>query len=101
MSKNRLYTLSYFRKRLFENEINSAKIIDQFSENDPRQWCILIDPKKKNFICTCYKLSTTDFWFSIQTKEYSNYSVRTFSMEVVIDTLKALIEGNQSNSISI
>lgn len=91
MAKNNLYTLSYFRKRLFENEIKSIKLIDHYSADDNRKWTILIYPNDKNILCTCHKImNDKTFWFTLQTKSLMNYVIKTKSMDVMIDTLKLI-----------
>jgi hypothetical protein len=92
MPNNNLYTLSYFRKRLKENDIKSVKLVNKFSDDDTRYWTILISPSFRNLICTCYKFPDGNFHFSIQTKNYTNYEIKTKSMEVIVKTVSLLIE---------
>ena len=96
MPNNKLYTLSYFRKRLKESDISSIKLIERYEESDPRYWTILISPSQKNLICTCYKFPNGDFHFSIQTSNYTNYEIKTKSMEVINKTVLALIEEKEN-----
>ena len=94
-SKNKLYTLSYFRKRLKNSSISSLRLINKYSKNDSRYWTILIDPSKKNLLCTCYKDSPIDYYFSVQTENVPHFVIKTESMEVVINNIKELIGFNE------
>lgn len=61
---NKLYTLSYFRKRLFAAGIESKILIRSFPEGDKRYWMISIF-KDKCILCTCYKTGqdySFEFW---------------------------------------
>lgn len=91
MSKNKLYTLSYFRKRLKDKEISSVRLINKYCDDDVRYWTILIDPGNKNIICTCFKHNIEDFYFSLLTAKYTNFEVKTKSMDIIIDSLLNLI----------
>jgi hypothetical protein len=87
MSTNKLYTLSYFRKRLLDSKIKSRIIIDKFSDNDSRYWSIIIDPNKSNIACTCYKKSSDEFKFMFQIPNGNTVSLKTLSMDVIINTI--------------
>lgn len=89
--KNKIYTLSYFRKRLLDNNIPSIRLINSFEKDDPRYWMILICPGKNNIICTCYKTSPDKFFFKFNTKT-REFQLEALSMEVVIDLLKKQTE---------
>ena len=89
MAKNNLYTLSYFRKRLFENDIKSIRLVDKYFPEETRRWTILMYPNDKNVLCTCYK-DNNEFWFVLQTKTQSNYIIRTKSMNIIIDAVSTL-----------
>ena len=41
---NKLYTKSYFIKRLIEKHFFVTKIVDQYTKNDTRYWTILVNP---------------------------------------------------------
>ncbi len=89
--KNKIYTLSYFRKRLVENDISSVRLINSFETDDTRYWMILISPGKQNIICTCYRSSPDRFFFKLNTKK-GDLQIHTLSMEVLITELKHIIE---------
>lgn len=97
MSKNKLYTLSYFRKRLNDKTISSVRLINKYNDNDVRYWTILIDPGKKNIICTCFKNGPDDYYFSLLTDRYTNFEVKTKSMDIIIDSLLNLINIESNN----
>ena len=94
--KNKLYTLSYFRKRLKENNIKSVRLINKFADDDDRYWTILISPNHKNIICTCYK-TDSEYFFNFHTSKYFKYQIKTQSMEVIIKTMEALIKDETPN----
>lgn len=95
-NKNKLYTLSYFRKRLRDSGITSKILIDSYTETDQRYWTISIDPSKK-IICTCFKYTENDviqfnFNFSDGNQNLPiDRNIKTESMNVIIDELKKII----------
>lgn len=94
MPKNNLYTLSYFRKRLREENIFSDILNIKYSNNDKRYWTININPQTgDNILVTCIK-TEDDYWFKLCTKENQNMTVKTKSMESFIQIIKDIIVGN-------
>lgn len=86
--KNNIYTLSYFRKRLFESGISSKILINKF-ERSPRYWMCSIYPDIQ-LICTCFK-HEKDFWLSFsdgKNRLSIDHIIKTESMNVIIDWLK-------------
>ena len=53
--KNNIKTLGYFIKRLKDSGYETWKIMDKYSEADPRKFTILIDPFGSAVYCTCYE----------------------------------------------
>jgi hypothetical protein len=51
---NKITTQSYFIKRLKDSGYVVYKIFDEYSEADPRNWTVLIDPGCASIFCTCY-----------------------------------------------
>lgn len=90
--KNKLYTKSYFKKRLIENGYIVTDLIIFYDNNDDRRWTILINRKNKiekdNIFITCYRKSPIHYWFEIQTKKVNNYKLFTKSINVVVEQLK-------------
>ena len=64
MSNNKLYTRSYFVKRLRENGIRVDTIIRQFDPADIRYWSI-ITKDISNIQITCYKKSSSEYYFKL------------------------------------
>ena len=92
--KNKLYTKSYFKKRLIEKGFNVSAVNCSYSlENDLRYWTLIINPKKESIWITCYKKTSEDFWFRFNTAYNSNIFLRTMSMDIISDTLTKLIKG--------
>jgi len=96
MPKNKLYTLSYFRKRLREAGILSDVVIDKFHKDDPRYWMLLLSRNYLNLFLICYK-NNEDFFFKIQTPSFYNFEIRTKSMKVIIDSIFKIIEHDFKN----
>jgi hypothetical protein len=97
-SKNKLYTLSYFRKRLREVGISTEVVVSDYDEQDKRYWTISIDGKLK-ILCTCLKYTDTDgstvskFHFSDCKQSFKMDMVReTVSMEDIISMLSNVLE---------
>jgi hypothetical protein len=90
---NKITTLSYFVKRLKDSGYVVFKIFDEYSEADPRNWTVLIDPGHASVFCTCYvnheeMFGETYFEFYdggqfIPTK----FKLKTDSIEVIITHL--------------
>ena len=91
MPKNKLYTLSYFRKRLRETGILSDVMFEHFHKDDSRYWAIVVSRNILNIIIFCYK-KDGEFFFRIQTPTFYNFEIRTKSMKVVIDSIKKILE---------
>ena len=82
---NKIYTLSYFRKRLLDNKIKSTIIVGKYPTNDVRYWTVLIGPNSYKMICTCRKNSSSEYNFNIQIPNGNSVTLRTKSMEVISD----------------
>lgn len=97
MSKNKLYTLSYLTKRLIENKLNTAKLIDKYAEDDNRQWSIIVDPGIKpgraNIILTCFKVTPTVFWFVATSNRGVGTKIKTLSVDIIVEILRDIIVG--------
>jgi len=89
---NKLYTKSYFKKRLIESNYFVTDINIHFDNNDDRKWVLLLNKKnhieKNNILITCFYKSPIYYWFEIQTKKVSNYKIFTKSMNVIIEQLR-------------
>lgn len=96
MKKNKISTLSYFIKRLKDNQFVTYKIWDQYGDHDPRKWTILVDPGVVSVYITCYVERTGDqdfrgaiaYEFSDGGNRFPrNYSLKTDSIEVIVAKL--------------
>lgn len=94
MVKNKLYTLSYFRKRLIEFGYNVEKHIIQY-ENETRKWTVIANSinDSARLLITCYKLSPDDYWWKISCKTNDNIKIKTKSMKSFIEMLNDLTKG--------
>lgn len=57
---NKVTTLGYFKKRLRDSGYVVDDIFKYYSEVDPRQWTIIIDPGCASVMCTCYVNANPD-----------------------------------------
>ncbi|MBP01556.1 MAG: hypothetical protein CMM25_01930 [Rhodospirillaceae bacterium] len=100
--KNNISTLSYFVKRLKDNEYVVWKVFNKFGDHDPRKWTVMVNPGEESVYITCY-INTDEIGsipvFEIHdgTSVFRNYAkIQTRSMEVIIKTL--LKRGIQQDS---
>ena len=49
---NKITTQSYFIKRLKDSGYVVYKIFDEYSEADPRNWTVMIDPGNASVLCS-------------------------------------------------
>ena len=91
--KNNISTLSYFVKRLKDNNFVVWKVFNQFGDHDPRKWTIMVNPGEESAYITCY-INTEGvgsmpvFEIHDGTSVFRNYAkIQTRSMEVIIKTL--------------
>lgn len=92
MNNNKLYTLSYFRKRLLDEKIKSKVLVRTYTKDDNRYWTIsmFID---LNIFCTCFRVEDDvyfEFWDG--TNNILNRSIRTKSMQVIITSIKTWVK---------
>lgn len=90
--KNKLRTPSYFIKRLRDNKFIVIKLFAVYSKADPRQWSIMVNPSEASVIITCYlnkdNLNEVLFEFNDGGRKIpKNFSIKTDSIEVIIDFL--------------
>lgn len=86
--KNKLYTKSYFIKRLEHAGYKVDALPGVVFRNEERTWMIVVSPCHKNIIIVCYKKSPDDFFFRVIGQSVMNW--RTSSMDVIIENLKLL-----------
>jgi len=97
--KNRLYTKSYFLKRLRDENIICRSVDVRFANDDDRKWMIVVDPEKTTLVITCFKKSPADFHFKVSTSR-AETRIKTESMECVISLLNGMLKENQTSSSS-
>lgn len=93
MMKNKIHTLSYFKKRLKDSGYVVWDIMNKFSIEDPRKWTILLNPSIESVFITCYvnreelgaspEFEMNDGGLRFQ----KNISIKTSSMEVIVNFL--------------
>lgn len=108
-AKNKLYNLSYFRKRLHDAGLETAlilsfkddKVITKKVAGEKRQWIILVESQ---VLITCYKVSeenvVKDFWFTYsdgKNKISFDVTKRTNSMNTIITSIKEIVGIIESN----
>jgi len=92
--KNRLYTKSYFLKRLRDEGIVCRSVDIRFACDDERKWVVVVDPEKTTLVITCFKKSPADFHFKVSTSR-AETRIKTESMECVISLLTGMLKENQ------
>ena len=85
MPNNKLYTRSYFCKRLKDADIPNRELVT-YRDEPSRRWTVLIYPGTRDILCTCHK-NDQEYWFRLETASNSNLVVKTQSMKVVIDLI--------------
>jgi hypothetical protein len=84
---------SYFVKRLKDSGYVVWKIFDKYSEIDPRQWTVCIDPELSSIFCTYYVngglFGDETFFELYDGGQYvpSNVKLKTSSIEIIIQYL--------------
>lgn len=89
--KNRLYTKSYFVKRLRESGFKVQVVFDKYNPSGHRYWTIVVDPGRKDVMITCFKKNSDDYSFTVQTEHISNYSLITQSMDVIRNFISNIV----------
>ena len=90
--KNSLKTYSYFVKRLKDNGYETWKMMDKYSEADPRKFTVLIDPFGASVYCTCFEnlegVGDVHFEFYDGGQQFRNsLKIKTDSFEVILKHL--------------
>ena len=89
--KNRLYTKSYFLKRLRDENVVCRSADVRFCAEDERKWMVVVDPEKTTLVITCFKKSPADFHFKVSSSR-AETRIKTESMECVISLLKGMLQ---------
>ena len=101
--KNKLKTAGYFIKRLKDNGFVTLRIFDKYSEADPRKWTVLVDPSGASVFITCFENTPFkgEYLFNFDDGNQNfkgNFSLRTDSIEVVVQRLLSNNVGQKTNS---
>jgi|TARA_R110001583_G_scaffold84407_2_gene222032 hypothetical protein len=101
--KNKLKTAGYFIKRLKDNGFVTLRIFDQYTEADPRKWTILVDPAGASVFVTCFENTPFkgEYLFNFDDGNQNfkgNFSLRTDSIEVIVQRLLSNNVGQKTNS---
>jgi len=91
--KNKIYTLSYFKKRLKDSGYIVWDIMNKYAMEDPRKWTVLVNPSIESVYITCIvnrnelgqlpEFEINDGGMRFQ----KNLTLMTSSMEVIINLL--------------
>lgn len=93
--KNKIHTLSYFKKRLKDNGYIVWDVMKKYSLSDPRKWTIMLNPSIESIYITCYVNreelgSLPEFEINDGGMRFQkNLSLKTNSMEVMINMLSS------------
>jgi hypothetical protein len=105
MSKNKLYNLSYFSKRLIEAGFNINRIVSAYENDDPRKWTILVvnsktNSYKFNIMITCFKNEKTkEFSFILQGQQPRELTYKTLSMVLITKLLTETMRPSENELI--
>lgn len=93
--KNKIHTLSYFKKRMKDNGYIVWDIMKKYAMEDPRKWTIMLNPSIESVYVTCIinrdelgglpEFQINDGGFRFQ----RNLTIRTSSMEVIVNMLSS------------
>ena len=93
--KNKIHTLSYFKKRMKDNGYIVWDILKKYAMEDPRKWTIMLNPSIESVYVTCIinrdelgglpEFQINDGGFRFQ----RNLTIRTSSMEVIVNMLSS------------
>lgn len=100
MGRNKLYTCSYFSKRLVDSGFDVDKLDIKYQANDPRKWTLVVNKqkskKKMNIVITCFKdEQTKQFAFKFQGQRKKQFLLQTMTMTMIIDILKRVQDQSQ------
>lgn len=90
--KNKVHTLSYFKKRLKDSGYVVWDIMKHYADYDPRKWTILINPGAEAVYVTCVlnrdEMDITEFELTDSGQRFQkNLIIKTSSMEVITNFL--------------
>lgn len=91
--KNKIHTLSYFKKRLKDNGYIIWDVMKRYATADPRKWTIMLNPSIESVFITCIvnreELNGTPEFeiYDGGLRFQKNLTLRTSSMEVLINML--------------
>lgn len=103
MAKNKITTVSYFIKRLRDSGYVTDKIFNDYAEQDPRSWTVIVDPRHTSVIITCFnnKSFLGEEYFEISDgNQYipENFKLKTSSIEIIIEYLVKFGINNKFNT---
>lgn len=90
LSKNKVRTAGYFKKRLRDNGFVVLKMFAFYSKQDSRRWTVLINPGEASVFVTCYQDGVDSYYFELNDGgRYipRNFSLKTDSIEVIVEYL--------------
>ena len=91
--KNKIHTLSYFKKRMKDNGYVVWDVMNKYSIEDPRKWTVLLNPSIESVFITCVVNREAlgeppEFEFNDGGMRFQkNLTIITSSMEVIINML--------------
>jgi hypothetical protein len=101
-SNNKLKTPGYFIKRLRDNGFVVIRLFSVYAKGDPRRWTVMVNPSERSVLITCYanKTDLGEILFELNdggAEIPKNFSLKTDSIEVIIDYLITHGVSNDSN----
>jgi len=101
-SNNKLKTPGYFIKRLRDNGFIVIRLFSVYAKSDPRRWTVMVNPSERSVMITCYanKSDLGEILFELNdggAEIPRNFSLKTDSIEVIIDYLITHSVSNDAN----
>ena len=93
--KNKIHTLSYFKKRLKDSGYIVWDMMQKYAMEDPRKWTVLINPSIESVYVTCIVNreelgSSPEFQINDGGLRFQkNLTLKTSSMEVIVNLLSS------------
>lgn len=93
--KNKIHTLSYFKKRLKDSGYIVWDMMQKYAMEDPRKWTVLINPSIESVYVTCIVNreelgSPPEFQINDGGLRFQkNLTLKTSSMEVIVNLLSS------------
>jgi hypothetical protein len=103
MAKTKITSISYFLKRLRDSGYVADKLYVDYSNNDCRNWTVIVDPSNTSILITCFNNKNylgEEFFEIYDGGQYipENFRIKTSSIEIVVEYLSKFNINNKSST---